>query len=68
VYDIHSPRVPEGKEIEPLLEKPLEVLAPEQVWVNPDCGLKTRDWKEVRSALTNMVDTARKLRRTLGRA
>ncbi len=62
VYDIHSPRVPGKKEIEDLLEKALEVLSPEQLWVNPDCGLKTRGWPEVRAALSNMVDTAKKLR------
>ena len=65
VYDIHSPRVPDGKEIEDLLNKALEVLTPEQLWVNPDCGLKTRGWPEVHAALTNMVNTARKLRRSL---
>jgi hypothetical protein len=59
---------PRGKRNRTLAGKALEVLAPEQVWVNPDCGLKTRDWKEVRAALTNMVDTARKLRRTLDSA
>ena len=64
VYDIHSPRIPEPKEIEKLLHKALEVLTPGQLWVNPDCGLKTRGWPEVRAALTNMVDTAKKLRGT----
>ena len=62
VYDIHSPRVPSEKEIEELLEKALQVLAPDQLWVNPDCGLKTRQWKEVRPALTAMVEAARRLR------
>jgi 5-methyltetrahydropteroyltriglutamate--homocysteine methyltransferase len=62
VYDIHSPRVPSEKEIEDLLEKALQVLGPEQLWVNPDCGLKTRQWKEVRPALTAMVEAARRLR------
>jgi 5-methyltetrahydropteroyltriglutamate--homocysteine methyltransferase len=64
VYDIHSPRVPANKEIEELLHKALEVLTPEQLWVNPDCGLKTRGWPEVRSALENMVNTTRQLRET----
>jgi 5-methyltetrahydropteroyltriglutamate--homocysteine methyltransferase len=68
VYDIHSPRVPGGKEIEDLLQKAMEVLTPEQLWVNPDCGLKTRGWPEVRAALINMVSTARKLRASLVRA
>ena len=62
VYDIHSPRVPSEREIEELLEKALQVLGPEQLWVNPDCGLKTRQWKEVRPALTAMVEAARRLR------
>lgn len=62
VYDIHSPRVPELKEIEELLRRALDVLKPEQLWVNPDCGLKTRDWPEVRQALTRMVQTAAQLR------
>jgi 5-methyltetrahydropteroyltriglutamate--homocysteine methyltransferase len=65
VYDIHSPRVPEDSEIEHLLQKALEVLSPEQLWINPDCGLKTRGWTEVRLALGNMVGTAAKLRAAL---
>ena len=65
VYDIHSPRVPENSEIENLLQKALEVLTPRQLWVNPDCGLKTRGWTEVRLALQNMVDTAAKVRISL---
>jgi 5-methyltetrahydropteroyltriglutamate--homocysteine methyltransferase len=62
VYDIHSPRVPSADEITALLEKALEVLKPEQLWVNPDCGLKTRQWNEVKPALTAMVEAARRLR------
>jgi 5-methyltetrahydropteroyltriglutamate--homocysteine methyltransferase len=65
VYDIHSPRVPEDKEIETLLRRALEVLKPEQLWINPDCGLKTRDWPEVQQALTKMVQTAVKLRNSV---
>jgi 5-methyltetrahydropteroyltriglutamate--homocysteine methyltransferase len=65
VYDIHSPRVPESGEIENLLRKALEVLTPQQLWVNPDCGLKTRGWTEVRLALKDMVGTAVKLRASL---
>jgi 5-methyltetrahydropteroyltriglutamate--homocysteine methyltransferase len=65
VYDIHSPRVPECAEIENLLRKALEVLTFDQLWVNPDCGLKTRGWDEVRLALANMVSTAAKLRLSL---
>ena len=66
VYDIHSPRVPDQQEIEDLLRKALCVLAPSQLWVNPDCGLKTRRWEEVRPALTAMVRAARKLRESEG--
>jgi 5-methyltetrahydropteroyltriglutamate--homocysteine methyltransferase len=62
VYDIHSPRVPATEEMAALLRKAGERLAVEQLWVNPDCGLKTRKWEEVRPALVNMVAAARKLR------
>jgi len=55
VYDIHSPRVPKASEMEFLLDKALENLKPEQVWVNPDCGLKTRGWTETKAALVEMV-------------
>lgn len=65
VYDIHSPRVPAQGEMEKLLEKALEVLAPEQLWVNPDCGLKTRGWAEVRPALEAMVEAAKSQRAKL---
>ncbi|HWZ12443.1 MAG TPA: hypothetical protein VNX22_04825, partial [Acidobacteriaceae bacterium] len=65
VYDIHSPRVPADGEIKDLLDKALEVLTPNQLWVNPDCGLKTRGWEEVELALTNMVETAAVLRASL---
>ena len=62
VYDIHSPRVPTTAEMVGLLEKARAVLAPEQIWVNPDCGLKTRGWTETRAALERMVEAARILR------
>ncbi len=62
VYDIHSPRVPDEVEMLELLRKARAVLAPEQIWVNPDCGLKTRGWPEVRTALTAMVSAARAMR------
>jgi 5-methyltetrahydropteroyltriglutamate--homocysteine methyltransferase len=65
VYDIHSPRVPSTEEIVASLRATLEVLDPAQVWVNPDCGLKTRRWEEVRPALTNMVAAAREVRGAL---
>jgi 5-methyltetrahydropteroyltriglutamate--homocysteine methyltransferase len=62
VYDIHSPRVPSVAEMEQLLGKALRVLPPGNIWVNPDCGLKTRGWPEVKPALRNMVEAARRLR------
>jgi 5-methyltetrahydropteroyltriglutamate--homocysteine methyltransferase len=65
VYDIHSPRVPAEGEMESLLHKALEVLTPQQLWVNPDCGLKTRGWEEVGLALSDMVQTATRLRASL---
>ena len=58
VYDIHSPRVPSEQEIKDRLAEMLQYLRPEQLWVNPDCGLKTRQWKETKEALTNMVNAA----------
>jgi 5-methyltetrahydropteroyltriglutamate--homocysteine methyltransferase len=65
VYDIHSPRVPTQAEMENLLAKALEVLSPQQLWVNPDCGLKTRGWKEVEPAMVSMVAAAKAVRRRL---
>jgi 5-methyltetrahydropteroyltriglutamate--homocysteine methyltransferase len=62
VYDIHSPRVPSVEEMEGLIRKALEVLDPEQMWVNPDCGLKTRRWVEVKPSLENMVQAAENVR------
>lgn len=62
VWDIHSPRVPSVEEMEKLLRKALTVLSAEQVWVNPDCGLKTRCWTEVRPALENLVTAAHRVR------
>ena len=62
VYDIHSPRIPEMGEMLELLEKACLVINPRQLWVNPDCGLKTRGWPEVVTALERMVEAARVLR------
>ncbi|MGB3387301.1 MAG: 5-methyltetrahydropteroyltriglutamate--homocysteine S-methyltransferase [Pseudaminobacter sp.] len=62
VYDIHSPRVPEVSEMRSLLALACQRLSDGQLWVNPDCGLKTRKWEEVRPALVNMVAAARELR------
>ncbi|HVV50688.1 MAG TPA: 5-methyltetrahydropteroyltriglutamate--homocysteine S-methyltransferase [Polyangia bacterium] len=65
VYDIHAPRVPTPAELDDLLARAARVLPAERLWVNPDCGLKTRGWPEVRAALTNMVEAARRARRAL---
>ncbi|HEY0791508.1 MAG TPA: 5-methyltetrahydropteroyltriglutamate--homocysteine S-methyltransferase [Chthoniobacterales bacterium] len=62
VWDIHSPRVPSAEEMAALLRKALTVLSPEQIWVNPDCGLKTRNWSEVAPALENLVAATRHVR------
>ena len=63
VYDIHSPRIPSTEEVLTLLQKALQYLPKERLWVNPDCGLKTRGWKEVTIALRNMVAAAQTLRK-----
>ena len=65
VYDIHSPRVPSQEEMEDLLRKALEVIPADRLWVNPDCGLKTRGWAEVEPALKAMVAAAKTLRAEL---
>jgi len=62
VYDIHSPRVPDRREMVALLKKAQAVIPSRQLWVNPDCGLKTRGWDETAEALRNMVAAARELR------
>ncbi|KAI2467278.1 cobalamin-independent methionine synthase [Annulohypoxylon bovei var. microspora] len=62
VYDIHSPRVPSEQEIKDRIEEMLQYLKPEQLWINPDCGLKTRQWKETKAALVNMVNAAKYFR------
>ncbi len=62
VYDIHSPRVPDQQEMVRLLHKASAVIPPANLWVNPDCGLKTRGWPETESALRNMVAAAKQLR------
>ncbi|HAV88172.1 MAG TPA: 5-methyltetrahydropteroyltriglutamate--homocysteine S-methyltransferase, partial [Pseudomonas sp.] len=68
VYDIHSPRVPDVGEMVALLEKAAERIPAERLWVNPDCGLKTRGWPETEAALVNMVAAARQLRGRLAGA
>jgi 5-methyltetrahydropteroyltriglutamate--homocysteine methyltransferase len=62
VWDIHSPRVPSMAEISNLLKKGLQVIPRRQFWVNPDCGLKTRGWEEVRASLSNMIAATRQVR------
>ncbi|MFG3355945.1 5-methyltetrahydropteroyltriglutamate--homocysteine S-methyltransferase [Streptomyces sp. NPDC048001] len=62
VYDIHSPRVPSAEEAAGLLRTGLEAIPAERLWVNPDCGLKTRGWPETRSSLENLVAAARTVR------
>ncbi len=64
VYDIHSPRVPSVSQIEGLLRKAATVVDAKNLWVNPDCGLKTRGWPETEEALKNMVEAAHNLRKT----
>ncbi|MFD1546731.1 5-methyltetrahydropteroyltriglutamate--homocysteine S-methyltransferase [Nonomuraea guangzhouensis] len=66
VYDIHSPRVPSEAEVEELLRETLKVLPAGRVWVNPDCGLKTRTYEQVEAALANVVGATRRLRDELG--
>ena len=65
VYDIHSPRIPEEAELTRLLEKALQVIPARRLWVNPDCGLKTRAWPETHAALSKMVRVAERLRTQL---
>ena len=67
VYDVRGPRVPETEEIMGRLRKALRTIPVEMLWVNPDCGLKTRSWRDVHASLRNMVEAAKSLRRTMGR-
>ncbi len=66
VYDIHSPNIPTQEHMVQLLRKAAQRIPAERLWVNPDCGLKTRQWAEVRPALANMVAAARRLRGRMG--
>ncbi|MGY4919452.1 5-methyltetrahydropteroyltriglutamate--homocysteine S-methyltransferase [Streptomyces sp. 900116325] len=65
VYDIHSPRVPDADEAAALLRKGLKAIPAERLWVNPDCGLKTRGWPETKASLENLVTAARTIRSEL---
>lgn len=62
VFDIHSPKVPTAEEMAQLLREALKVISGPQLWVNPDCGLKTRSWEEVKQQLGNMVSAAKVVR------
>ena len=62
VYDIHSPRIAATEEMKALLKKALAALSLDQLWINPDCGLKTRRWTEVEQSLANLVQAANELR------
>lgn len=66
VYDVHSPRIPSPEEMRDLLERALKYVPKGRLWVNPDCGLKTRGWQETKAALVNMIAAARRLRETRG--
>ncbi len=66
IYDIHSPRIPGVDEMSDLISAASRYIKPENLWVNPDCGLKTRGWEETRKAIANMVEAAKKLRETVG--
>jgi 5-methyltetrahydropteroyltriglutamate--homocysteine methyltransferase len=63
VYDIHSPRVPEVREMVDLLEKAATLIDKDRLWVNPDCGLKTRGWVETEASLKNMIEAAKIVRK-----
>ncbi|KAH8702311.1 cobalamin-independent methionine synthase MetH/D [Talaromyces proteolyticus] len=62
VYDIHTSRIPPQEEIKQRISEMLQYLKPEQLWINPDCGLKTRTWAQVKPALTNLVEAAKYFR------
>jgi len=66
VYDIHSPRVPSVEEMTAQIRALLEVLPARQLWINPDCGLKTRGWPEVEASLEHMVQAVKTVRAEIG--
>lgn len=65
VWDIHSPAVPEVEEMQHVIQQALEVFDREQIWINPDCGLKTRQWPETEASLCNMVSAAKDAREVM---
>ncbi len=62
VYDIHSPRTPTDEQMQVVIDKALAYVPKERLWINPDCGLKTRNWQETLSALANMVQMSQVVR------
>jgi 5-methyltetrahydropteroyltriglutamate--homocysteine methyltransferase len=62
VWDIHSPVVPGIESMAEIVKRASKAFPKENLWINPDCGLKTRDWKETKSALKNLVELAKKMR------
>jgi 5-methyltetrahydropteroyltriglutamate--homocysteine methyltransferase len=68
VWDIHSPRVPDACEVDDLLQAALKAIPAERLWVNPDCGLKTRDWQEVEASLRVLVACAASARAHVGQS
>jgi 5-methyltetrahydropteroyltriglutamate--homocysteine methyltransferase len=62
-WDIHSPAVPTVEEMKNIIKRSLRKIPKENFWINPDCGLKTRDWPETKMALKNLVETAKKIRK-----
>ena len=65
VYDIHSPRIPSEKEIEDRIYEILDKMDVKKVWINPDCGLKTRDYEETKQSLRHLVDATKAIRASL---
>lgn len=65
LYEIHSPRVPTDIEMINLLKKASTFIPKENIWVNPDCGLKTRNWDETKESITKMVHAAKSLRKSM---
>lgn len=68
IWDIHSPRVPGADELDDLLARAIEAFGPERLWVNPDCGLKTRGWEETSESLAHLVGAAHRARERVGRS
>lgn len=66
VYDIHSPRIPSVDEVKATINRILAKIAAPKVWINPDCGLKTRGVEETRASLANVIEATREVRRQLG--